>query len=223
MQSRNKLNVFTLLTDIDLKPEEIPFLRGAMIRLAGNDNIDFHDHENDGFRYSYPRVQYKIIDNKAAVVFVGQGAESIGKILSGAGTKIQVGRRAAVFNITDMPLSQTSVEVNDIRFIYKLSRWLPLNQDNYELFSSLESLQEKCAFLERLLVGNILSFAKGVGIFFDSEVEASIVDIEMMGQYKFKNVNMLGFDVVFSTNVSLPQYAGLGKGVSLGFGMITNK
>lgn len=122
-----------------------------------------------------------------------------------------------------MPLSQTSVEVNDIRFIYKLSRWLPLNQDNYELFSSLESLQEKCAFLERLLVGNILSFAKGVGIFFDSEVEASIVDIEMMGQYKFKNVNMLGFDVVFSTNVSLPQYVGLGKGVSLGFGMITNK
>ena len=91
------------------------------------------------------------------------------------------------------------------------------------MFSSLESLQEKCAFLERLLVGNILSFAKGVGIFFDSEVEASIVDIEMMGQYKFKNVNMLGFDVVFSTNVSLPQYVGLGKGVSLGFGMITNK
>lgn len=45
MQSRNQLNVFTLLTDIDLKPEEIPFLRGAMIRLAGNDNIDFHDHE----------------------------------------------------------------------------------------------------------------------------------------------------------------------------------
>ena len=49
------------------------------------------------------------------------------------------------------------------------------------------------------------------------------MDIEMMGQYKFKNVNMLGFDVVFSTNVSLPQYVGLGKGVSLGFGMITNK
>lgn len=223
MQTDNMLNVFTLFTDIDLKQEEVPLFRGAMIHVAGSDNVDFHDHESEGFRYLYPRVQYKIIDHKASVVFVGEGAESIGKILSGAGGKIQIGRRSAVFNITGMPMSQSLVQVNDISNTYKLSRWLPLNQDNYELFSSLESLQEKCAFLERLLVGNILSFAKGVGIFFDSEVEASIVDIEMMGKYKFKNVNMLGFDVVFSTNVSLPQYVGLGKGVSLGFGMITNK
>ena len=223
MQSNEILNVFTLFTDIELTQEEIPFFRGAMIRLAGNENIDFHDHENAGFRYSYPRVQYKIIDGKAVVVFVGDGAGSIGKILSGAGSTIQIGRRSAVCNITDMPLFQSVVQVNNVSNTYKLSRWLPLNQDNYKLFSSLESLREKCALLERLLIGNILSFAKGVGIFFDSEVEVSIVDIEIMGQYKFKNVNMLGFDVVFRTNVSLPQYVGLGKGVSLGFGMVMNR
>lgn len=154
---------------------------------------------------------------------MGEGAESIGKILSGAGGKIQIGRRSAVFNIIGMPMSQSLVQVNDISNTYKLSRWLPLNQDNYELFSSLESLQEKCALLERLLIGNILSFAKGVGIFFDSEVEVNLVDIEKMEHYKFKNVKMLGFNVVFRTNVSLPQYVGLGKGVSLGFGIITNK
>lgn len=223
MQTDNMLNVFTLFTDIDLKQEEVPLFRGAMIRVAGSDNVDFHDHESEGFRYLYPRVQYKIIDHKASVVFVGEGAESIGKILYGAGGKIQIGRRSAVFNITGMPMSQSVVQVNDISNTYKLSRWLPLNQDNYELFSSLESLQEKCALLERLLIGNILSFAKGVGIFFDSEVEVNLVDIEKMEHYKFKNVKMLGFDVVFRTNVSLPQYVGLGKGVSLGFGIITNK
>ena len=31
---------------------------------------------------------------------------------------------------------------------------------------------------------------------------------------------MEGFDMKFKTNVQLPQYIGLGKGVSLGFGEI---
>ena len=75
--------------------------------------------------------------------------------------------------------------------------------------------------LERLLIGNILSFAKGIGVYFDEEIKVSIVDIEKAEQYLFKNVKMLGFDVVFRTNVLLPRYVGVGKGVSLGFGMIT--
>lgn len=90
MQTDNMLNVFTLFTDIDLKQEEVPLFRGAMIRVAGSDNVDFHDHESEGFRYLYPRVQYKIIDHKASIVFVGEGAESIGKILSGAGGKFKL-------------------------------------------------------------------------------------------------------------------------------------
>lgn len=31
---------------------------------------------------------------------------------------------------------------------------------------------------------------------------------------------MMGFDIRFKSNVSLPDYIGLGKGVSIGFGMI---
>lgn len=42
MQTDNMLNVFTLFTDIDLKQEEVPLFRGAMIRVAGSDNVDFH-------------------------------------------------------------------------------------------------------------------------------------------------------------------------------------
>lgn len=30
----------------------------------------------------------------------------------------------------------------------------------------------------------------------------------------------MGFDIRFKSNVSLPDYIGLGKGVSIGFGMI---
>ena len=38
--------------------------------------------------------------------------------------------------------------------------------------------------------------------------------------YRYKNVKLQGFDLVFKTNVSLPDYIGLGKSVSQGFGTI---
>lgn len=34
---------------------------------------------------------------------------------------------------------------------------------------------------------------------------------------------MLGFDIQFRTNVRLPEFIGLGKGVSLGFGTIMSE
>jgi CRISPR/Cas system endoribonuclease Cas6 (RAMP superfamily) len=34
---------------------------------------------------------------------------------------------------------------------------------------------------------------------------------------------MMAFDILFKTNVSLPNYIGLGKGASTGFGMVVQK
>ena len=35
---------------------------------------------------------------------------------------------------------------------------------------------------------------------------------------KYKNVKLMMFDAEFSSNVSIPDYTGLGKGVSIGYG-----
>lgn len=217
----NDIHVFSLFTDINLKQEEIPFFRGAMICLVGVDKVLFHDHEKNGLRYSYPLVQYKIIEGKAAIIAIGGGVASVEATISCVGKTLQVGRRKVLFNVVDTQLQRCLITITENTHIYRLSHWLPLNQNNYGMFSTLESLREKCAMLERLLIGNILSFAKGIGVYFDEEIKVSIVDIEKAEQYLFKNVKMLGFDVVFRTNVLLPRYVGVGKGVSLGFGMIT--
>jgi hypothetical protein len=100
-----------------------------------------------------------------------------------------------------------------------LRKWLPFNQENYEKFQQIEDLKGKCEFLENILTGNILSFAKGIGIHFDKEVKTSITNMEETGKMKYKNINFVAFDVLFKSNVSVPNYVGLGKGVSHGFGM----
>ena len=77
--------------------------------------------------------------------------------------------------------------------------------------------------LERLLTANILSFAKGIGLYFDGQVITRITQlVEPRLQY-YKGVKLMSFDAEFKTNVSLPDYIGLGKGVSLGMGTVVRK
>ena len=39
----------------------------------------------------------------------------------------------------------------------------------------------------------------------------------------YKGVKLMSFDAEFKTNVSIPDYVGLGKGVSLGMGMVVRR
>jgi hypothetical protein len=68
--------------------------------------------------------------------------------------------------------------------------------------------------------GNILSFAKGIGVHFDMSVTCRITNMDEIGGMAYKSIKFAAFDMMFKTNVSLPNYIGLGKGVSHGFGTI---
>ncbi|WP_370799976.1 CRISPR-associated endonuclease Cas6 [Xylanibacter rarus] len=96
----------------------------------------------------------------------------------------------------------------------------PLNKINYEKYIQTDDIIEKYQILENVLVGNILSFAKGMGIYFNNKIKVTILQVDEPKVYRFKNIKMMGFDIRFKSNVSLPDYIGLGKGVSIGFGMI---
>ena len=65
-----------------LQPHHLPLFRGAMIAKTAKDenNSLMHNHIGDGFRYSYPLVQYKLIDNNAAIVAINEGIDQIKNI-----------------------------------------------------------------------------------------------------------------------------------------------
>ena len=101
-----------------------------------------------------------------------------------------------------------------------MTRWLPLNQDNYKTYRQLEGLADKYAFLERILTANILSFAKGLGITFDETVCCKIIGSDQYYDITYKKVKMTACDLNFKCNVTLPDFIGLGKAASTGFGTI---
>ena len=149
--------------------------------------------------------------------------KAIGKFFSSCNFDVTLGNRRVTLEVESVRAYKTLVQVWDSMFAYHLRKWLPLNQENYRQYEALDSIVERYAFLERLLTGNILSFAKSMGVYFDKQVECKITSADEPRLLRYKGVKMMSFDVEFKTNVSLPDYIGLGKGVSLGFGTVVSE
>lgn len=218
------INVLTILLDLKIKEDELPSFRGAVIAKAGASNVLFHDHTDCGLRYSYPLIQYKCLGGYAAVQAIETAIPQAGSLLldNCEPFKLKLGRRIAEVSVTDVLRQTFDLELSEEMSDYEISRWLPLNQENYRQYMSIDSLAERYFFLERLLVGNILSFAKGIGIFVEGEIALSITELISTQTCRFKGIDMLSFSVRFKTNIILPEFVGLGKGVSLGFGVINS-
>ncbi len=219
-----KIKILIIRFENEISFSETECFRGAILQLIGQDNILFHNHLGENkYNYIYPCIQYKRIGGKAAIVCLEEGTEAIGQFFAVGSFNVRVGEREVTLEVERIQAHQTLVQVWENMFTYRIRKWLPLNQENYAKYLALDSLAEKYAMLETLLTGNILSFAKGVGIHFEKQVECKITEIDEQRLITYKGVKMMAFDAEFKCNVSLPDYIGLGKGVSLGMGMVVRK
>lgn len=216
----NTIRLATATFDAKISIPEISYLRGNMIRLSGENPL-FHNHHAKNFSYTYPLVQYKRIDGRAALVGINQGAEALVELLGkGDVCSFQLGKRTADMGAATIRSEKIPVVCGDTFYTYSISDWFPLNGENYRVYQQTESMIERIAMLERILVGNILSFAKGIGVFFDKRVTCKILQLESTGLVSYKEVELMSFSAKFRCNVSLPGYIGLGKSVSMNHGVI---
>jgi len=217
-----KVKTLIIKFENQLERYEIQLFRGAVIAAVGQeDHILFHNHIGDQFRYAYPLIQYKRIHKCAAIVCVNEGTETIGDFFSSCNFKFTMGEREVEMVISSVKAYQTEVQVWSTQFAYSIRNWLPLNSENYRKYISIDGLAEKTKFLEKILKGNILSFLKGVGIHIDEDLQCTITQLSEPKTVKNKNVKLMSFDAQFKSNVSLPDFIGLGKNASLGYGMTT--
>lgn len=202
-----------------ISEEEIPLLRGFFIRYF-QDNVLFHNHLGENFSYSYPLVQYKRIGGRAGLLGLNSGAQILKELSVKENIPCVLGNRSL-----DLVVQSSFTAMHSIGFVespvcYRLKNWLPLNQDNYSKYQQMYILSDKIRLLEKILTGNVLSFAKGVGLRLELTISCNLVDIESQYKVRYKDVDLTGFDVSFQCNVLLPQYIGLGKGVSMNHGVV---
>lgn len=217
------VRVVRVTFDTPLKSSEIPAFRGAVVDLVGRDHVLYHNHLNDQkFHYAYPLIQYQSIRGKAGLVSIHAGSEQIHRLFENNMGLIRIGQESRSLQVENIKINRFDVGVRDKKFHYRLKSWLPLNEANYQEYQSQAGLASRLAMLEKILVGNILSFAKGIEWSIQERVELEITDLEKVYPITRKGKSLLAFDLAFSTNVFLPSDIGLGKSVSVGFGVVSH-
>ena len=100
------------------------------------------------------------------------------------------------------------------------SPYLALNQENFATWER-DRGPSRHRLLERVLVGNLLSLSKGIGLHVEERLHAE-VDLEPDGWHEVRpGVRLLGFRGAFRVNFTLPDLWGIGKSSSRGFGTLT--
>lgn len=215
-----KVKVVELRYDLE---EIIPFNFGSKLRgyFANKfENVLFHNHdENGNFIYQYPLIQYKIINNKPVLLGINAGAEIIVKNFLDIEEIILADKKyrnpSAKLEIHNIDLM---VDTKN-RFYEFHSPWLALNQKNFNKYLKVDNKNE---FLKKKLIGNILSFAKGIDWWIEKTIEISNCHFHEIS-VNYKNNKMIAFKGDFLINIKLPTNIGLGKSVSKGFGRIVER
>ena len=180
-----------------------------------------HNHYGEGkFLYSYPLVQYQIIDGQASILGIGEGADILKEIYPNI-KELKLGN--SYYKIEDHLLfdKEYDVKVTNEEIQYKfITPWLALNTKNFQEYKQNKDWKEKKIMLNKILVGNILSMSKGLGIIVNRRIHVKS-NLEHMST-SYKAVNMLAFTGEFRVNFKIPDFMGFGKGVSQGFGTVIN-
>ena len=158
-----KIRLLDITFENEITPWEIPAFRGAVMATAGHSHILFHYHKGDGYRFGYPMIQYKRIRKKPHLVCIEEGVDEVHHFFENKQEGLMLGNRPYELRVDEIRLNRFTMQVWDRNFSYFMQDWLPLNQDNYRQFKDLKSEIDQFEFLEKILRGNILSFAKGIG------------------------------------------------------------
>ncbi len=172
-------------------------------------------HHSDKLIYEYPKVQYRIINGEIVIIGLKEYSNKIYILLD----KL----KSLIIN---KEYKIRYIKVENIKFLidkefstYKfITPWLALNEINYRNFKNLDTKNKK-DLLGRILIGNILSFLKGMDIHLDFKLVSQVSKFKTYTVYVNKN-KFEGIKCKFMVNLTLPDFIGLGKSVSKGYGSI---
>jgi len=211
-----KLN---LTVESDLNKSDAEKIRGYLGNLFW-DNPYAHHHKADGsLIYHYPCVQYRIIDDSCMLIGFQEGLEVVKKTFHDLKEINLDGRWQEVLS-KGLESYNASFSITSEQKPYSfLTPWLALNEKNYGKYQMLGAWGKKKELLEKILIGNIISMSKSLGYTVPAPIEANIHHLKEIPT-SLKGTPMIGFLGNFSVNFEIPDYWGIGKSVSRGFGAV---
>lgn len=204
------------LENIKLLPRDSEKIRGYISNKYKEKDI-LHNHIEDKFIYRYPKVQYKVIENKPIIIGIEEAIDIVFDIGMNDDEYIIGDKSISAYEKNISKKSHEYGVKNDYIEYKFVSPWIALNQKNIVNYKNASKI-EKEDMLKRILVGNILSMSKGLNYTAEDKIYCWINLKER--EVNIKDIKHIGFVGGFKANFEIPDYLGLGKNVSKGFGTI---
>ena len=169
-------------------------------------------------RFLYPRVQVKILNEQIYIIGIHEGVDPV----------LSVAEKFEMFDFGNITFEVQDCDIENVaqQFIpsSKLVRyrfitpWVALNHMTGGKYRFLTN-QEKPSYLNRLLGQNIIFLANEVGINLEDNIYTKVKVSSLFPRPVDEN-KWGAFMGEFKTNFVLPNYIGVGNGITRGFGTI---
>jgi len=206
-----KLAIATIHSDRKFTFHDVERLRG----YVGNtykQEILFHNHLDEmSFLYQSSKIQYKLIQNHLTILGIEEGADLLVKHLYEM-TSITLLNDVIPIEI-ELTVKNINLSVGTKFYRYKFLReWMALNEENYMKY------REGKFDLNTQLQNNLIEFFKMCNTQATERIRVSGKFQEI--PIRKRDTTVLGFLGARETNVKLPNFVGLGKRKSVGYGTI---
>ncbi len=191
-------------------------LRGFFATKFNEYNL-LHQHNTNKFIYRYPLVQYKMINRTPAVIGINEGAEVLKEIFDEYDkinlneNEYEIVERGITYKKEDFGISEKLIKYEFV------TPWFALNQENYRKYRDFNK-DQKYDLLNRNLIGNMLSMSKSLNYQVPEMIKCHTELKERSSSMKGNEI--IAFRGSFVTNFKIPDYLGVGKSVSRGFGTV---
>lgn len=214
----------TISFNLPIHPRQIKNWRGAFLQMAGWEDEIFHNHDNgkekQDFHYRYPQIQYRIKHGKAAIFAINEGIPAVQKILATTDWNIEWEGEKRSLQIEDLRMEEHYFRVLNTHKKYRINKWMALTEDNYDKWQACNNYVERVQMIEKLLTNHLLQGLWGMGWDSNERIETNLLTINRIAPVPYHRIQLLAFDVEFSTNMLVPSGLGMGKAVSHGFGVV---
>ena len=185
-----------IFDDIKLSPRYSEKIRGYLGNKYIENNL-LHNHDENKFIYRYPMVQYKVESGIPIIIGINEGASVVAKIAIMNDELVLDGKE---YNTFQKQIIKSSIDFGctEDYIEYKfITPWIALNQKSINKY--INSNKIECEEINERI-----------------NCWINLKEKEVM----LKGTKHIGFLGEFKVNFNIPEYLGIGKSVSRGFGTV---
>jgi Cas6b C-terminal domain/Cas6b N-terminal domain len=185
----------------------------------------FHNHLPDGksiYRSRGAPFQFKVINNEVYILALNEGVNFADSFQWPDFITMSLGRSNVVveLELASKITKQARFLSSEMRCYRNISPYMALNQDKHKFYLSL-SEEDKRKTVEKGITNHILTAAKWCGIKVTHRILTNLIQMKKGAPLKVKStLSFIPFDVMFECNTEIPDYIGIGKFVSRGYGTV---